>query len=127
MEKKVLHQWLKAGYLEAQELFPTESGTPQGGIISPVLANMTLDGLEEALVANWPSTKKGKAQVYLTRYADDFVITANQREILKKDIKPKVKAFPTERGLSLSPEKTVITHIDEGFDFLGQNIRKYDL
>lgn len=87
---------------------------------------MTLDGLEEALVANWPSTKKGKAQVYLTRYADDFVITANQRKILEKDIKPKVEAFLTERGLSLSPEKTVITHIDEGFDFLGQNVRKYD-
>ena len=111
-------------------LYDTISGTPQGGIISPVLANLALDGLEKRLLAAFPllgpgSTQGRAAQVHLIRYADDFVITANSREILVDRVKPLVEAFLAERGLVLSPEKTLITHVSEGFDFLGQNVRRY--
>ena len=121
MDNKVLQQWLKAGYMEKQCLFPTEEGTPQGGIISPTLANMTLDGLEKAVTdCTHPSNR-----VNVIRYADDFIITANSREVLEDIIKPAVVTFLRERGLTLSEEKTKITHISEGFDFLGFNVRKY--
>src|SRR5450755_1748446 len=127
MDKTMLKKWLKAGYMEQHTLYPTEEGTPQGGIISAVLANMTLDGLERALrKAIRPTTRKGKkAQVHLIRYADDFLISGSSKDLLEQEVKPLVEAFMKERGLTLSPEKTVITHIDEGFDFLGQNVRKY--
>jgi len=59
------------------------------------------------------------------RYADDFIITGNSKELLEKEVKPCVEAFLDERGLQLSQEKTKLTHISEGFDFLGQNVRKY--
>ena len=128
MEKAILRKWLKVGYMEKGQLFPTEAGTPQGGIISPILANMTLDGLEKQLHQHFPKTTvKGRAaKVNLIRYADDFVITGVSRELLEQEVKPVVEAFLQERGLELSPEKTQITHIDEGFDFLGQNVRKYN-
>ncbi|MBI5327037.1 MAG: group II intron reverse transcriptase/maturase [Deltaproteobacteria bacterium] len=118
IDKKVLNKWLKAGYIEKSRLFPTEDGTPQGGIISPTLANMTLDGLERKL-----KIFKDK-KVNLTRYADDFIITGATKEILE-EIQKVVELHLQERGLSLSPEKTKITHITDGFDFLGQNVRKY--
>ncbi len=129
-EKAMLKKWLKAGYLERQVLHPTEEGTPQGGIISPVLANMTLDGLEALLQAKFPQNTKRKGKYYapklhLVRYADDFIITGVSKELLEKEVKPLVEQFLRERGLQLSEEKTVITHIEEGFDFLGQNVRKY--
>jgi RNA-directed DNA polymerase len=127
MEKAMLKKWLKAGYREKNVLYPTEEGTPQGGIISPVLANMTLDGLERRLRESYPKTTvKGiAAKVNLVRYADDFIVTAASKELLEQEIKPLVEAFMNERGLELSLEKTCITHIEDGFDFLGQNIRKY--
>jgi RNA-directed DNA polymerase len=127
VERSILRKWLKAGYLEKGKLFPTEEGTPQGGIISPVLANMALDGLEALLLKHFPKgLSQGKnALVNLVRYADDFVITGFSRELLENEVKPLVEAFLQERGLRLSPEKTLITHIDDGFDFLGQNVRKY--
>jgi RNA-directed DNA polymerase len=127
MEKAILKKWLKAGFMEKHVLYPTEAGTPQGGICSPVLANMTLDGLERALSeAIRPTTRKGKkAKVHLIRYADDFLISGNSKEVLEQEIKPVVEQFLRERGLELSQEKTVITHIENGFDFLGQNVRKY--
>lgn len=128
MDKEVLRKWLKAGFMESTQLFPTESGTPQGGIISPLLANMALDGLE-ALLAAHCGQKNSKAsyrtKVNYVRYADDFVITGISKELLEEQVKPLVEAFMAERGLTLSPQKTVITHITEGFDFLGQNLRKY--
>jgi RNA-directed DNA polymerase len=127
MEKAMLKKWLKVGYMEKHVLYPTEEGTPQGGIISPVLANMTLDGLERRLRERYPKTTvKGiAAKVNLVRYADDFIVTAASKELLEQEIKPLVEVFMNERGLELSLEKTCITHIEDGFDFLGQNIRKY--
>lgn len=127
MDRAILRKWLKAGYLEDCKLFPTEAGTPQGGIISPALANMTLDGLQAMLEKAFPwTTRRGqKVKVNLVRYADDFIISGDSQELLENEVKPLVEAFLAERGLTLSPEKTKITHIDEGFDFLGQNIRKY--
>src|SRR5215469_3883491 len=113
--------------MEKNILHPTEEGTPQGGIISPVLANMTLDGLERRLRESYPKTTiKGiAAKVNFVRYADDFIVTAASKELLQQQIKPLIEAFMRERGLELSEEKTCVTHIENGFDFLGQNIRKY--
>ena len=127
MEKAMLKKWLKSGYIEENTLYPTEEGTPQGGILSPVLANLTLDGLERRLRERFPKTTvKGiAAKVNFVRYADDFIVTAASQEVLEQDIKPLVEAFMQERGLELSSEKTRITHIEEGFDFLGQHVRKY--
>jgi RNA-directed DNA polymerase len=128
MNKKVLSDWLKAGYVESGKLFPTTAGTPQGGIASPTIANIALDGLETVLTERFGSTATSvkRLRVRLVRYADDFIITGNSEELLEKEVKPCVEAFLAERGLQLSQEKTRITHISEGFDFLGQNVRKYD-
>ena len=129
MDKVMLQKWLKAGYVYEKELFPTEAGTPQGGIISPTLANMALDGLETEVRAKFCQTNKRQAsanQVNLVRYADDFIITSRTKDLLENEVKPLVVEFLKERGLSLSEEKTKITHIKYGFDFLGWNIRKYD-
>jgi RNA-directed DNA polymerase len=125
-DKLMLQKWLKAGYVYQNELFPTEAGTPQGGIASPALANMTLDGLEAMLSARFPKSKQSGLKMNMVRYADDFIITGNSEEWLENEVKPAVVEFLAERGLVLSPEKTKITHIKKGFDFLGWNIRKYD-
>lgn len=124
MDKQILRKWLKAGYIEGKNLHSTKKGTPQGGIISPTLMNLTLDGLEKALIKKFPKWKAGH-KVNFIRYADDFVITAASREIIENEIKPLVINFLEKRGLSLSEEKTKITHIKDGFDFLSQNTRKY--
>jgi RNA-directed DNA polymerase len=128
MNKKVLRGWLKAGYVESGRLFPTKAGTPQGGISSPTIANITLDGLQTALADKFNKTTSvgRKQKVGMVRYADDFIITGSSKQLLENEVKPFVEAFLAERGLLLSPTKTIITHISEGFDFLGQNIRKYD-
>src|SRR5438067_9800476 len=122
----MLKTWLKAGFMEEHVLYPTEAGTPQGGVCSPVLANMTLDGLERVLrEVIRPTTRKGnKAKVHLIRYADDFLISGSSKEVLEQEVKPAVEQFMRERGLSLSQEKTVITHVENGFDFLGQKVSK---
>lgn len=123
MEKRILKQWLQAGYVEKQMLFPTTEGVAQGGSISPVTANMALDGLEE--VVSLAVQGKSKYKAHTVRYADDFVIMGVSKEVLENDIKPAVVEFLAGRGLKLSLEKTKTTHIDKGFDFLGFNIRKY--
>jgi RNA-directed DNA polymerase len=127
MDKQVLSGWLKAGYVESGKLFPTEAGTPQGGIASPTIANIALDGLETLLTERFGSTARSmrRLRVRLVRFADDFIITGISKELLEQEVKPCVEAFLAERGLQLSQEKTKITHISEGFDFLGQNVRKY--
>ena len=128
MDKRMLVKWLKCGFVFKQQLFPTNEGTPQGGIISPVLANMTLDGMQTLLSCYQPTTKDNRRyspKVNLVRYADDFIITGRSRELLEIEVLPRLKKFLEERGLALSEEKTLITHIDQGFDFLGFNIRKY--
>jgi RNA-directed DNA polymerase len=116
-----LRAWLKAGFMETGTFHPTEEGTPQGGIISPTAANMALDGLEGLLQAHF----KGRHKVNLIRYCDDFIITGATPSLLENEVKPRVVQFLKERGLELSEEKTRIVHIDEGFDFLGFNFRKY--
>jgi len=128
MDKTILRKWLKAGFIEKRVLHATEEGTPQGGICSPVLANLTLDGLEARLREEYPkaSIRSRKAKVNLIRYADDFIITGATKELLETEVKPIVETFLQTRGLHLSPEKTSITHITDGFDFLGQRVRKYN-
>jgi RNA-directed DNA polymerase len=124
-DKELLRKWLKAGFMENRILFPTEAGTPQGGIISPTLANLTLDGLEPLLKEKFPATRKPSPKVNLVRYADDFIITGATKELLENEVKPLVEQFLRDRGLQLSPEKTCVTHIEQGFDFLGQHLRKH--
>lgn len=124
IDKVILQKWLKAGYIEKSKRFQTKKGTPQGGIISPLIMNMVLDGLETEIRKKFPKWKNSK--VNFIRYADDFVITSPDRQTIEKDIIPLVKNFLEERKLALSEEKTKISHIDHGFDFLSQNIRKYN-
>lgn len=123
VNKTILSKWLKAGFIEKKQLFPTHKGTPQGGTISPLLMNMVLDGMETAIKKQFP--RWHAKSVNFVRYADDFVITAKTKEILENEVKPFVIEFLKERGLTLSAEKTKITHINDGFDFLSQNVRKY--
>lgn len=120
MDSRVLRRWLKAGFVEHHRLFPTEAGTPQGGVASPVLANLTLDGLEKLVTERFKSRKH---KVHVIRYADDFLISGSSKELLEQEVKPVVERFLAERGLQLSQEKTKITHVTEGFDFLGWNVR----
>jgi len=127
-DKVILKKWLRASYMDKNILHPTEDGTPQGGIISPALANLVLDGLEAKLKARFPqrSTKSRQAQqVNMVRYADDFIVTGRTKELLELEVKPLIEEHLKERGLELSQEKTKLTHITEGFDFLGQTVRKY--
>jgi RNA-directed DNA polymerase len=126
MDKGVLRKWLKAGFIEMGRLFPTQAGTPQGGIISPVLANLALDGLQLELTKLFRTVRMAReAKVNLVRYADDFVITGSSQEVLATEVKPLVEKFLADRGLVLSPTKTKITHVTEGFDFLGWNVRYF--
>ena len=128
-DKRILKKWLKCGVIFNGELFKTEEGTMQGGIISPTLANMTLDGIQKVLAQKYRRYSKGgklySPMVNFVRYADDFIITSAEKEALEREIKPMLVDFLAERGLELSEEKTVITHINDGFDFLGFNIRKF--
>lgn len=129
MNKRVLRKWLKAGVVDKGQLHRTERGTPQGAIISPTLANITLDGLERDL-QRFLKTALGYegsrlAKVNLVRYADDFVVTGDSKELLESVVRPWIADFLRERGLQFSEEKTKVVHIDEGFDFLGWNFRKY--
>ncbi|MBU3154484.1 group II intron reverse transcriptase/maturase [Clostridium estertheticum] len=132
MDKGIMKQFLKSGYIYEEKLFPTETGSPQGGAISSIYANMTLDGLEKVIQNKYHRNSKGKIEnhyraktkVNLIRYADDFVITANSKEVAE-ELKTTVSQFLGSRGLTLSEEKTRITHIDKGFDFLGWTFKKY--
>jgi RNA-directed DNA polymerase len=131
MDRTILQKWLKSGYMDKHVLHETTEGTPQGGIISPALANFALDGLERLLRKKFPEGTRLKslggksASVNFIRYADDFVITSKSKEILEGKVQPVVEQFLQQRGLALSPKKTVITHVEKGFDFLGQNVRRY--
>jgi RNA-directed DNA polymerase len=120
MDRQILQQWLKSGYLEKQQFFSTKEGTPQGGVISPTLANIALNGLERVIKA--AAGKRDK--VNIIRYADDFIVTGISCEVLVR-MKLVIESFLAERGLKLSEKKTSITSIYDGFDFLGFNVRKY--
>ena len=122
--KELIKQWLKAGYVDKKVFHETKSGTPQGGVISPLLANIALQGMEEALGVKhgWHNVIRSKRA--LVRYADDFVVLCESQE----DAEAAKQALITwlgERGLVLSPEKTKIVHLTEGFNFLGFQVRLY--
>jgi len=129
MDKSILKQFLKAGFVYNRHLFPTERGTPQGGVISPILANITLDGIVAIIDDKYhrQNNEKGSRnlkKVNFVRYADDCIFTADSEETAK-EVAEIIRQFLKERGLELSENKTLITHIDDGFDFLGWNFRKY--
>lgn len=119
MDKRILRQFIKAGFVFRDTLFPSEKGSPQGGVISPILANMVPNGMEPLIRSRF----KG---VNLVRFADDFVVVVHDRDE-GEAVKELLIPFLAERGLELSREKTHITHIDQGFDFLGWNFRKYSV
>lgn len=137
--RELIKQWLKAGYVEAEMFHETKSGVPQGGIISPLLANIALDGLDELLsqhkkvkVYQSLENKSGKIKSVkqkqnkygFIRYADDFIVTAQIREDIEAII-PVINEWLKERGLTLSQEKTRITHVGKGINFLGFHIRQF--
>ncbi|MGB3613829.1 MAG: group II intron reverse transcriptase/maturase [Elainellaceae cyanobacterium] len=129
MDKRILRQWLQAGFVETGQWFATEAGTPQGGIISPVLANLALDSLEPLLRGHFRQRKHPpyyNPKVNLIRYCDDFVVTGYSKELLEHQVTPLIESFLAQRGLRLSPQKTRIVSITDGFDFLGQHLRKVD-
>ena len=122
VDKRMLKQWLRSGFMDKGLFYDTDEGTPQGGIISPTLMLMTLSGLEQCIKS---TALKKSARANFIGYADDFVVTCSSKEVLVNDIKPLIADFLAERGLTRSVEKTKLTHIDDGFDFLGFNHRKY--
>lgn len=115
MNKKVLNEFLKAGFLDENSFNRTSEGFPQRSPISPTLANLTLTGLEKHI---------GK-EFLTTRYADDFVVLGKSKEELEQMAKPRIAEFLTIRGLRLSKEKTTVTDVASGFDCLGYNFREY--
>lgn len=128
IDKEMLEKWLTCGYIYETTFYPVSEGAPQGGIISPVLANMTLDGMEQLLNDRFNDSSKvgvcGFHKVAFVRFADDFIIISTSKTLLKNKVMPVVTEFLGERGLLMSEEKTKITSIHDGFDFLGFNIRK---
>jgi len=121
--RELIKQWLKAGYLENAVFHPTEAGTPQGGVISPLLANIALHGMEVALGMKYRRDHIECSRA-VVRYADDFVVFCESREDAETIIQI-LAAWLGRRGLTLSTEKTRIVHLTQGFDFLGFNIRHY--
>ena len=136
--RELIKQWLKAGYIEAEMFHETESGTPQGGVLSPLLANIALDGLDNLLATHYKvkeytytqengrqrkCKKKLKRYGYI-RYADDFLVTAETKEDIKA-IVPTIEMWLKQRGLQLNKEKTHIANVEDGVNFLGFHIRRF--
>jgi RNA-directed DNA polymerase len=128
MDKGILHKWLKAGFIERHTLHPTEEGTPQGGICSPVLANFVLNGLEKMLKEHYPNVEGAlprgvtNPKVQVIRYADDFIVTGSSRELLKTRSNPSLN---TSGGTRPELAREDRHHaIDQGFDF-GPECTKY--
>jgi RNA-directed DNA polymerase len=128
----VVRQWLKAGVVELGRYTDTEQGVPQGGPLSPVLANIVLDGMERQFGAEdkngqpiTPPKRAGRNRgISLIRYADDVLGTAPRREVLESEVEPRMEQFLAERGLTVNAAKTRIVHREEGFNFLGFTIRR---
>ena len=122
--KRLVKMWLKAGYVEHGVKHDTPAGTPQGGVVSPLLANIALHGMEKAVGIRRGKSGKNLTQRTIVRYADDFVVCCESREDAEEAVEM-LKSWLAERGLELSEEKTRITHVDNGFDFLGHTIREF--
>ena len=107
MDTVVLRKWLQAGFVDKGVLFPTEAGTPQGGIASPVLANLALDGLEDAVrsALGRSTNARRPAKAHVVRYADDFIVTGASRELLEQRVKPAVEEFLAARACNWRPRK----------------------
>jgi RNA-directed DNA polymerase len=117
--------WLQAGVVEQSQWHPTEAGTPQGGVISPLLLNIALQGMEAAAGVRYEAPNRThRTSPVLVRYADDFVVlctSQEQVEQVQRDLTPWLQS----RGLSLNPDKTRVVHLAKGFDFLGFHVRRY--
>ena len=133
--KRQIGAWLKSGVMDGKQLFPTSEGTPQGGVISPLLANIALHGMEERIkqVANTlPGVKRdNRKALSLVRYADDFVILHEDITVVKR-CKEVISEWLNGMGLELKPSKTRLAHTllehdgqSAGFNFLGFNVRQY--
>ncbi|OJJ15485.1 group II intron reverse transcriptase/maturase [Roseofilum reptotaenium AO1-A] len=131
--RQQIKAWLKSGVIQGNSWFPTKEGTPQGGVISPLLANIALHGMEEAVkqfAASFPGNKRdNKLSLSLIRYADDFVILHKEQKVIE-ECKKIISDWLADMGLELKSSKTQITHTlksDKGFNFLGFNIRQYPI
>jgi RNA-directed DNA polymerase len=122
LDQAVLRGWLTAGCLEGGQVYPQTQGLPQGGILSPTLANMTLDGLEPLLEIE-ATRKRRSTPVYVIRYADDFLVLHASKRTLRQMIQPQIEAFLQARGMRLSTEKTRITQAKQGWEFLGYRLQ----
>jgi len=127
--KGMIRQWLKAGVIEQGHFMPTDEGVPQGGVISPLLLNVALHGLEEAAGVRYYQTGNHAGQSkpgspMLVRYADDLIALCHSREQAER-IKQELGGWLALRGLTFNEDKTSIVHLDEGLDFLGFNVRRY--
>jgi RNA-directed DNA polymerase len=122
--RELVRRWLKAGYVQMGTLHQSEAGAPQGGVISPLLMNIALHGMENALGVRYDRRGQIKGSRALVRYADDWVMFCESEEDAQAALR-EAKDWLLERGLRLSAEKTRIVHLCEGFDFLGFNIRHY--
>jgi RNA-directed DNA polymerase len=126
MDKAILWKWLQAGFMDKHVLYPTEAGVPQGGVASPVMMNLALNGLERHIKQAFPRYQGHiRTKIHTIRFADDFIVTGRSKSFLEDEVQPLVEQFLAERGLALSSEKTRVTHIEDGFDFLGVHVRKY--
>lgn len=119
MDKEILCKFIKNGYIDNSKFYSADKGISQGGSISTVIFNMVLDGLENKLIYNCGS------DLQFIRYADDIIVIGHNKYVLENSVMGVLKSFLTERGLQLSDEKTFVTHIDSGFDFLGFNVTRY--
>lgn len=127
--REMVRAWLKAGVIESGKFAPTEAGIPQGGVISPLLLNIALHGMEEAAgvrhrTGGVHTGKTDPDSPALIRYADDYVALCHSQEQARQ-VKERLASWLEPRGLSFNEEKTRIVHLDEGFDFIGYNIRRY--
>jgi RNA-directed DNA polymerase len=126
MDQAIVRKWLNAGFMDTHILYPTKAGVPQGGVASPVMMNLALTGLERHITDAVPKSQGGRrTKIHVITFADDFIITGRSKAFLEDEVQPLVAQFLAERGLELSQEKTRVTHIEKGFDFLGTHVRKY--
>ena len=131
--RRTIRTWLKAGFMDGGELFPSEEGTPQGGVVSPLLANIALHGLEETIVSAFPRRQVAnvdRRMPTVIRYADDFVVLHRDLAVIEQ-VKQVASDWLAGMGLEMKPSETRVTHTlhqhegQVGFDFLGFNVRQY--